>query len=541
MATHVSPSPTQRGVAAWRPKLSGVDGASTSTWALAVLFALVVGGACAYILAFAVAAVFRLGYPFPLEITEGASLEGVRRILHGQALYTGPTLDYVPLIYGPLYFYASAAVATLVGPTFAALRVVSLLASLASIALVCLFVRRETGSLAAGLAGAGILAASYPIGDATLDVGRVDALALCLVLAAFYAARTADFKPRSALTASMASGVLIGLALLTKQAAAPPALALLAYAALRPPRALFGFVLALGLTLGLPLLLLNLQTGVWADVFLWDLPRRHEIDLDRLGPFWPTVILPRFTLALALGPLFLLARALARDWRAIVFYGLAAASMLGSAWITHANRGAAENVLLPAFGILAIFFGLGLHTALRYVSGASTHARPLRGYVLGLGILQCLILLYNPRLMVPYRSDLWADQRLAGSIGALQGAVFAPDFLGYLGDTPNPDQPFLGAAGELVGIYGGGVTPAGDAWTTDLRQALAQRKYDYVILEPDSFMYFVKGVVESGGYVDAGPMFPPDDEFWLWRNGRTPKAEVYVPRERLDSQLHFSN
>ena len=54
--------------------------------ALAVLFALVVGGACAYILAFAVAAVFRLGYPFPLEITEGASLEGVRRILNRQAL-----------------------------------------------------------------------------------------------------------------------------------------------------------------------------------------------------------------------------------------------------------------------------------------------------------------------------------------------------------------------------------------------------------------------------------------------------------------------
>ena len=536
-----SPSPAQPRATAWLPNLRSLAGAGTSTWALAVLVALVVGGAGAYILAFAVAAVFRLGYPFPLEITEGASLEGVRRILNGQPLYTAPSLEYVPLIYGPLYFYASAAVATLLGPTFAALRLVSLLASLGSIALVGLLVRRETGSVAAGLAGAGILAASYPIGDATLDVGRVDALSLCLVLAAFYAARTADLKPRSAFTASLASGILIGLALLTKQAAAPAALALLAYSVFRPPRAIFGFVLALALTVGLPLVLLSLQSGTWAGTYLWDLPRRHEVDFDRLGPFWPTVILPRFTLAVALGPLFLLARALARDWRAIVFYGLAGGSMLGSAWITHANRGAADNVLLPAFGILAVFFGLGLHAALQFVSGASTKAPPLRGYILGLGIFQCLVMLYNPRLMVPYRSDLWADQRLAGSLAALQGAVFAPDFLGYLGDTSNRDQAFLGAAGELVGIYGGGATPEGNAWTNELGQALTQRKYDYVVLEPDSFMYFVKGVVEHGGYVDAGPMFPPDDEFWLWRNGRTPKAEIYVPRERLGSGIHFPN
>ena len=196
-------------------------------------------------------------------------------------------------------------------------------------------------------------------------------------------------------------------------------------------------------------------------LFLWDLPRRHEVDFDRLGPFWPTVILPRFTLAVALGPLFLLARALARDWRAIVFYGLAGGSMLGSAWITHANRGAAENVLLPAFGILAVFFGLGLHAALQFVSGASTKAPPLRGYVLGLGILQCLVMLYNPRLMVPYRSDLWADQRLAGSLAD----VATDRCLRLTSSATWATRPTgirrFSAAGELVGIYGGGATPGG--------------------------------------------------------------------------------
>ena len=111
--------------------------------------------ACAgvYVAAFVSAGAARLFFPYPLEITEGASLEAVRGILAGQPLYSQPTPEHVPLIYGPVYFYAAALVAFATGgPSFAALRLVSLLASIGSIGLTTLLVRRETGSAALGKA-----------------------------------------------------------------------------------------------------------------------------------------------------------------------------------------------------------------------------------------------------------------------------------------------------------------------------------------------------------------------------------------------------
>ena len=44
-------------------------------------------------------------FPFELESVEGHCLQQVGRVLDGQPLYVAPSLDFVPLIYMPLYFY----------------------------------------------------------------------------------------------------------------------------------------------------------------------------------------------------------------------------------------------------------------------------------------------------------------------------------------------------------------------------------------------------------------------------------------------------
>src|SRR3954454_312920 len=96
--------------------------------------------------AFVVVALFRLTYPFPLQITEAPTLRELERVLHGQPNYVAPTLQHVPLVYGPLYVYVAAFVALLTGPTYAALRAVSLLASIGPLASLYALVRRETDS-----------------------------------------------------------------------------------------------------------------------------------------------------------------------------------------------------------------------------------------------------------------------------------------------------------------------------------------------------------------------------------------------------------
>jgi 4-amino-4-deoxy-L-arabinose transferase-like glycosyltransferase len=448
-----------------------------------ILQAVLVGGACLYVVAFIGSAVARLFFPFPLEITEGASLEVVRAILRGHALYEQPTVEHVPMIYGPTYFYAVALVSLAVGPSFATLRLVSLVASVGSIALVYLLVKRATTSTTVGLLAGGLFAASYPLSDGALDLGRVDALLLCLLLASLYATRL------SGLRSAAVAGAAMGLAILTKQSAAPIAAALLAYYLLSDRRRVIAFTVGLAVTVAVPFALLELQSGHWTTLFLLELPRQHELSELRAGRFWNVNVLPRFTLALLMGVLFVLVRMRQGHRSTALFYVLATASTLGVSWASDSNAGAAANVLLPAYAMLAILFG---------------------------------------------RSDAWADERLSATLSSLPGTVFAPDFDAFVQAAGGrPEQPYSGSAAELMGSYGGHTVAEGEAWRHAVSAQLRQRVYDYVVLDPESWLFFLNNVVEQSGYVDAGPLFPTGDEFWLWRTGRTPKAEVFVPQERL--------
>src|SRR6201997_5215975 len=136
-------------------------------------------------------ALTRLTYPLVLEVLESNSLVEVHRILAGQPLYAAPSASYVPDGYPPLYFAVSAAAASVLGPSYLPLRLVSLVSSLACFAILARLAQRETGSRAAGLAAAGLLAATYFATATWFDVARVDSLFLAFSIAGLYAARWA--------------------------------------------------------------------------------------------------------------------------------------------------------------------------------------------------------------------------------------------------------------------------------------------------------------------------------------------------------------
>src|SRR3989442_8845140 len=99
----------------------------------AVLVAAALAAAGAHLAAFLFVAAARLVYPYELEWIEGGLADEVLAILRGQAPYAQPSLHLVAFIYPPLYFYASAAVAVLIGPGFLPLRLVSFAATSATL------------------------------------------------------------------------------------------------------------------------------------------------------------------------------------------------------------------------------------------------------------------------------------------------------------------------------------------------------------------------------------------------------------------------
>jgi MFS family permease len=166
--------------------------------------------ACVTLLAAAVAVI----QPFSVEYGESVVYGHAMRIVQGEPLYQPFDVPpYTVLNYPPLFYWLAAALQALVGPGFGSGRVLSLLAGLASAAAVGTVASRRTGQAWAGaFAGVLFLALAFPGGVPWLGVYRVDMLGVALSVTAI-----ALLSSGTGTQASLAAGVLAGLALLTKQ------------------------------------------------------------------------------------------------------------------------------------------------------------------------------------------------------------------------------------------------------------------------------------------------------------------------------------
>ena len=391
----------------WRP----VAGAHSVARSLALqdrgLQPLVVAAAAAYLLLFVVVAGLRAAYAFPIDAIESGALLEVRRILAGQPLYTAPTLEYVPFVYGPVYFYAAALASAVVGPGFLALRLVSLLSSIRLVhpgGAHRAARDRQLGPRRAGQRAAGRLRPAGRGSPGQRADGRAGAVPRARRDLRAPGAFSWTGRRTGAWRGARWPGVLMALAVLTKQTSGLVAVGLVLAIGVSARRQLAPFGGALVAVLALGLVPLLFQSGRWPLFYLWELPRHHVISLALLPRFWDDV-LGRFTLPLVFGAGYLVACARAGDRRRLIFFGAFTLGMLGVSWASRSNSGGARNVDLPAYAALCVMFALAVHmllTWLRRTGGAG------RGYVLGLALAQLVVMINNPRALVPYLADTWA-------------------------------------------------------------------------------------------------------------------------------------
>ena len=362
--------------------------------AAALLGLAVIGGYLAIALA-------RLGYPFPLEVLESNSLVEVHRILAGQPLYAAPTVSYVPDGYPPLYFAVSAAAASVLGQSYLALRLVSLVSSLACFAVVARCVQRETASAAAGLAAAGLLAATYFATGNWFDVARVDSLFLALSIAGLYAARWMRSR-RGAIVA----GLLLGAAFLTKQTALAEGAAVLAAVAAGPRRRLaITAALAYAAVLAASTLALGLASHGWYLYYAFEQMSQHALSLAAAGRFWARYLLP--TLGIAVAAVLLGVRRLPPALLA------GCVALVAEGWAALVHTGGGVNDLLPAYLAVAVLAGLALGGRAGAGPGRGAWALwPVTGPLSGHGRLAC------PVRLAPWSSPSWRSWRRASAPGS---------------------------------------------------------------------------------------------------------------------------
>lgn len=381
--------------------------------------------AAGYVLTYLILASLRAQYPFELEWMEGGMIDHIERIMQGKPLYVEPSLEFTPYIYPPLYFYAAAGLSKATSIGFGAARFVSILSSIWCLWCIFLLVARRTDNRVWGLVAAGLFAATYRIGGAWFDLARVDMLYLALLLSVLYV--TLFFRSKAS---GILAGLLMALACLTKQNGLVVAAALGVYYLFCDRRAA-QYISVVAAVVGVVSLMWNLASDGWFFFYLFELPSNHPIYSSRYLTFWTVDMLPYLPVALALTVVWLLLFRSHRDRSETVFWFLITVSILGSALMGRVHSGGYDNVLIPAYAVIAITFGLGLGAISKKI-GEGLARGPRAAILYLLCVVQFGLLVYDPVANVPTDNDIRAGMSLVRDIRQRTGDVLIP-FHGRLG------------------------------------------------------------------------------------------------------------
>jgi len=479
------------------------------------------GAALLSVGAFLVLAVVRLFYPFELEWLEGAILQHVERLAAGTAIYVPPSLDFTAFSYPPLYFLVAAATSRVVGGGFPALRLVSLLASLGSLALVFSIVRRSGGRTLPAAVAAGLFAATYGISGFWFDLARVDALALFLLL---FGVRLL-WRPGGRI-AAVAAGLAFAASFLTKQTAivcVVPIVIALAAARRRQARWLTATLLV---TLVVATVALDSLSDGWFSYYVFRVRGGivwGSIHWAGLISFWTRDLAAPLGIAMALGLLYVLQR-LPR-WRGEVEgvqLALLGGMILGS-WACRLEPCVFVNGNIPAHAALAILAGLGLAEAPRPSAAGAPRGQVLAATALGFAVLlQFAGLGYQPADALPRPGDRRAGEEFVARLRATGARVFVPQHPYLLERAGLPTHAHAGCMDDVVR---GDASGWGRSLTAAMDRAVRERRYAVAVLDNG----WLRTEVERG-YVLAGHVFADPRRFRTVSGTRVGPSAVYVPR-----------
>ena len=443
----------------------------------------------------------RLFYPYQLEWMEGAGLIQVSRLLAGKAFYVPPSIDFIPLIYPPLYFCASAIIAKLIGLGFGALRLVSFLSSALCATIIYLAVREKTDSKFAALLGAGCFASAFMLTGQWFDIARTDMLAAGLSILGIYLARepannvtlsrssasasaaterrshsaagtgerseeaAKSLKPPKKETQSLRSfrvtygdllsGLIFALAFLTKQSALGVGLATIAYYLIFNWRRAIRLMLSFGLSITILYGIFWLNSSGWINYYLFTIPAAHAFDFS-IGRIISVLIsqfasIPIFLIA-GLLPILISPRKIFND-ESYRYYIVLAGALIATGVGGRLNAFSGPNVYVPSYLGIALLIGLEAGWLVELAQQAKINPMlVMLEFILLSAQFGFLVPAYFQAKTIPTQEDRAAGDALVAKIKSYSGDVLLlnHNYLAlYAGKTPYfNEMPMLEIRGQ---------------------------------------------------------------------------------------------
>lgn len=471
----------------------------------------------------------RAFHPFEIEWMEGGSLQHLHRVLSGAPLYPAPSLDFVPFPYPPFYYYVAALVSKLVGANLLALRLVSILATMACGLVIFYWVHHESRRWDLGAVCAGLFFATYRISGAYMDVGRIDSLFVALCLAAVCLLRTRDDAVGFA-----TAGALAFLATLTKQTGLAVFFPLMLWSLYRDSTTFvpkgFRFLRTLcftGTTLGLLLCATAvLSAGENGHFFFYILGAQsgHEIRWALLPYFFWNDFIYALPLAVVAVGLWVWR---SKDRLSLLFYFAFFAGTVAMWIVPRAKVGGAMNNLIPLHACLVVLLGVALGRLLEW---QRDRPQVLPVVALALG-LQYFWLVFDPTVALPRASDSEAGVRLVARLESTEGEVLIPAH-GYL----------AGMAGKQVFAHQMAIDdlsrsdlPGERELKREFEEAIAAQRFSLIV---DSTSRFLEGYpndhVLKENYRVMGPVFQERGTLVPRSGWQVGPGRVWVPVLKFD-------
>lgn len=431
----------------------------------------------------------RIGLPFDLEWGEGAGFNQIYHIMSGGRLYGPPSIDFTPLVYTPLYYWLSATISRIMPSAVLGARLLSVLASVGSVILIALLVRKETGNSFAGWLAGTIYLACFSLSDGFYDLVRVDSLYAFLLIASFLTLLISNKT-----IGMIAGGLLITLGFFTKQSALIVFLPYIIYLLCRNWKKAWPLLPTIVLGIILPIYLINARSDGWFTYYIFKLPQEHGYSLVSAVNFWIGDLLGPVGIAFCFGILYFYTKLSENSNQGKIStrtdqqhrhldYLLFAVGAIGGAWITRASNGGGANNVMSAYAVVALLFGFGFSALENQIKNGSSRRNAYQILFYSLVVIQQIGLIYNPFNFIPSGLDIDLNQQLVEEIEEATGPIWIP-YRSHL--------PLLGGKDfsihavnlfELTGYFKGDILPEGTDLVDQIQEEICRQTYGMIVLD----------------------------------------------------------
>lgn len=468
-----------------------------------------------YIVSYLTIAILRIRYPYELEWMEGSSLNTIYRIREGLSIYTRPSIEYIPNIYPPLYYYIASLFSFIFGINLFSLRLVSFIASILCLVLIFIIVYRESREKYIAFIAAGLYAAVYKISGGWFDIARVDSLSVFLLLQHIYIIRYSRLKHNH-----IVAGLIFTLCLFTKQSAIFFLPFILLYYLIFLKKNFLQFFFSFFLSTTVFFGIYDNVTNHWFSYSIF-MPRNATFLISMFYSFWLNDLLKNLMIVCPIVIIGVALCLLKKGKKEVLSYTLMYGGFVFISWAGRIKKGGEINDLIPVYAALCILYGVSISIIKKtfHNNGAIL--------VSIVTLLQLTLLFYNPLDHVPTHEDKLFGDRLVQKIKKVNGPVLLP-YSNYLTHYAGKHNNFhIVGLFELRGIFGGKITREGIEVQKNMDKEVENHKFSMIILNNDPLL--PSFYPEINKYYVLKQVFTNDKSFYPKTGWKTRVKYVFVP------------